>query len=66
MVNGVPVFCPFWKCETQRSITCEGVIGVRSQNIFYKMSEKTKHRDEYCMSSNCKRCLMHQALLKKY
>ena len=59
-------YCPFWLSDDKRSITCEGIIGVRAQNIFFKMSDKDEHKKEYCMNKNCENCNYYKAVLRKY
>lgn len=48
-LGNVNTKCPYYICETEKSITCEG-ISENTKNVtrFEEGKEKKKHQDRYC------------------
>nr|WP_296168291.1 hypothetical protein [uncultured Ruminococcus sp.] len=62
--NTVNAKCPFYKTETQKSITCEGLLGNSIIHNFNLSIVQTEYTDKYCNSvKGCKNCLYHKALI---
>ena len=61
----VETVCPFWEGDSMKSITCEGLIGVRCACSFSTVSDRVKHKTHFCCD-NWKECQMAKVLLAKY
>lgn len=60
------IFCPFYMCESKKSITCEGIIGKATTNHFISEGEKKYHEYNFCCSKHCRGCALHSALMDNY
>lgn len=59
------ILCPFYKSESTKSITCEGVIGCDCVNRFDTISEKIIHERTYC-TDLYDQCRLHTSISQKY
>lgn len=59
--------CPFYMGETEKSISCEGMIGgTRARNVFASADLKMRHMETRCHThAYGKRCWHAAALLAK-
>jgi hypothetical protein len=59
------ILCPFYKSESAKSITCEGIIGCDCVNRFDTISQKIAHETKYC-AKDYDKCRLHTSVLRKY
>ena len=64
--GAISVKCPFFVEEnTKRTITCEGLVGVKAQHDFGTATAKYSHKKQYCDDvKNCKNCKQYKALMR--
>lgn len=60
------VVCPFYHSETNRALSCEGVINKICMQHFVSNRQKQEHKDKYCNTFNYKNCLYAKGLLDMY
>lgn len=58
--------CPFFITESQKSITCEGIIADQTVTRFYSEEEKKMYEKLYCTKYDYESCEICRALSKKY
>lgn len=61
--------CPFYLYDSGSGaayITCEGIYGSSTRNIFKRAADKTAHAETYCTTKNCKNCEIYKLNMKKY
>ncbi len=59
-------FCPFYFSEAKTTITCEGIIGKKTVNMFESREEKTAHELNFCTGKTCVGCGVYTALMDNY
>ena len=57
--------CPFYQSETQKSVTCEGIVGKYMMTRFSKISDKVEH-EKKCCCDNYTSCPVNRAIMQKY
>lgn len=62
----VYAICPFFITESNKSITCEGIIGKENVSRFNTVEEKKAHEEYYCTKQDYEACEICKALLGKY
>lgn len=62
----VEAICPFFLCESKKSITCEGIITESMVSRFDTEEEKQFHEKTYCTKYDFESCEICKALGKKY
>lgn len=61
----VDALCPFFLCESKKSITCEGIITESMVSRFDTEEEKQIHEKTYCTKYDFESCEICKALSKK-
>ncbi len=59
-------FCPFYFSEAKTTITCEGIIGKKTVNMFKNTEEKNAHELNFCTGKTCAGCGVYSALMSNY
>ena len=59
------VQCPFYKDETKNAVRCEGIFGSSCVCNFKNTKEKKTHKRAFC-NTNYDKCLLYEAIIKKY
>lgn len=62
----VKVLCPFFISESNKSISCEGIIGCKCVSCFEFTENKEAHEEEFCTTRMYYRCKVYRALMKDY
>lgn len=61
------VFCPFYVCEGECTISCEGILdGCVMVHRFSGKNDKLAHEADFCTSTACVNCPVFLALQGKY
>lgn len=61
------VKCPFFKKQTDVSISCEGIIGVHSVCLsFRKKSQKDVYLTSFCACNRYEQCQIYKEVNTKY
>jgi hypothetical protein len=60
--------CPFYKHETEVTVSCEGIIGARAVVIKFGDPNKAwSHKENYCKDMDgYQRCAICKALMEKW
>lgn len=59
------VRCPFYFCDSDRTIKCESEIAEQSENVFATKAAKKEHFKKFCCAEY-KKCEHEKNLEKKY
>lgn len=57
--------CPFFCAETEKSVSCEGIVGRLTVSRFKYRNQKRTHEDTYC-KSEYSTCPIFIANMQKY
>ena len=60
------VFCPYYVCEGNNTITCEGIVGTYTISRFDTPEAKKEHEYNFCVDRHCQGCGVYSALATNY
>ncbi len=65
--GGTNTYCPFYICERERTITCEGVNDdCQILQRFGTVTQRFEHQQKYCFTKNYMKCPIANAANFKY
>lgn len=59
-------YCPFYFSEAKTTITCEGIIGKKTVNMFETGEDKIAHELNFCTGKTCVGCGVYSAIMDNY
>lgn len=64
--NQVDVQCPFYRTDSDRRITCEGIIDGSTLTLYYRKKQDYKIQMRTFCCNHYEKCEVYRMLLQKY
>lgn len=62
-----PVWCPFYRTDSGRSIYCEGIVDESFLRLTFSSGRAKRQQMEiFCRTKNCEKCELYAAINARY